>query len=484
MQQQQRDVVEALAQALGDRLCTDDATRQSHRRDTWMLAQLRDMEERGAPPPLAVVRAASTEDVARTLQICRAHDVPVIPWGAGSGVCGAIEATPEAVVLSTEDMRGLVELDERDLVATFRAGTMGIDAERRVQEAGLTIGHWPQSIELSSVGGWVATRAAGQFSTGYGNIEDMLIDLEVVLPDGSVLRTRRTPRASAGPDLRQLFLGSEGTLGVVTEVSLSLRPLPEASRGQTLHFSSFDDGLEAIRLLLRAGWAPPVVRLYDATESGRQFEAWCPDGRACLILLHEGPGALVDAQRSAALGIAQELGGEEGDAAAVDHWLERRNHVPTFAELLSKGLVVDTIEVAATWERIGGVYQAVVESLRQVPAIRAASAHSSHSYRSGTNLYFTFIARPDDRAQMESVYSECWRRTMEAVTAQGGGIAHHHGIGRVRRDHLSSEIGEAGLSVLRAVKHALDPQGLLNPGALLPRDANPASGASGSDTAR
>ena len=414
------------------------------------------------------MRAESREDVARTLVLCRELRVPVVPFGGGSGVCGAIEAAPETVVLSTRGLAGLVELDSQNLLARFRAGTMGSEAERLVQREGLTIGHWPQSIELSTVGGWVATRAAGQYSTAYGSIEDMLFSLEVVLPDGSVLRTRDTPRASAGPDLRQLFLGSEGTLGVITEVTLSLRPLPEASRGQALHFADLASGLDAIRVLMRSGWRPPVVRLYDAAESQRQFQEWCPDGRALLILLHEGPETAVAAQFSACEALLRAAGGESSDPAALSHWLEHRNRVPSFQELLERGLVVDTIEVATTWDRVGRLYDEVTRDVGAVPGVRAVSAHSSHCYRSGVNLYFTFIARPERREDMVETYRMCWHRTMEVSARLGAGIAHHHGIGRVRRSHLADELGATGVELLRAIKGALDPDGLLNPGALIP----------------
>jgi alkyldihydroxyacetonephosphate synthase len=318
------------------------------------------------------------------------------------------------------------------------------------------------------VGGWVATRAAGQLSTGYGNVEDVLFALEAVLPDGTIVRTRETPRASAGPDLRQLFLGSEGTLGVVTEVTFSLRARPEASRGQAFHFPSLAAGLEAIRRLMRDGWRPPVVRLYDAQESERSFRDWTPEGRALLLLLHEGPAGLVDAQQRGVLAIAAAEGGAPADAAVVDHWLEERNRVPGFRAFLERGIVLDTIEVGATWERVLPVYERVTASLLEVEGILVASGHSSHSYRSGTNLYFTFAARPGDPAQMAAVYRECWRRTMEATLAAGGGIAHHHGIGRVRRDALAGELGPGGVALLRTLKRALDPDGLLNPGVLLP----------------
>ena len=220
------EIVDALRGALGESVTTDSATLRAHCRDTWVLNELRDVEGESFSLPLAVVEARSTEEVSRAMRLCREAGVIVVPYGGGSGVCGAIQVPENAVVISTAKLQGLVTLDSENLLATFRAGTNGMEAEKRVREDGLTIGHWPQSIEVSTVGGWVATRAAGQFSSGYGNVEDLVMDLEVVLPDGAVLRTRRTPRASSGPDLRQLFLGSEGTLGIVTEVTFSLRPLP------------------------------------------------------------------------------------------------------------------------------------------------------------------------------------------------------------------------------------------------------------------
>jgi alkyldihydroxyacetonephosphate synthase len=365
-------------------------------------------------------------------------------------------------------MAGLVDLDARNLTATFLAGTGGMEAERLVQRDGLTIGHWPQSIDVSTVGGWVATRASGQYSTAYGNIEDVLLDLEGVLPDGSVVRTRRTPRASAGPDLRQIFLGSEGTLGVITEVTFSLRPLPEASRGQAFHLESLQAGIEPIRRLMRAGWRPPVVRLYDAAESARHFPETCPEERAMLILVHEGPVSLVDAQLAAVGEICRETGGVEADAAAAEKWLATRNDVPGFRPFLEKGIILDTIEVACTWSRVAELYERATTALAEVPDMLVASAHSSHSYRSGTNLYITFAARPEKPEQMGEVYLECWRRTLDASLAVGGGIAHHHGIGRVRRDRLAEEIGATGVALLRSLKRALDPDDLLNPGVLLP----------------
>jgi alkyldihydroxyacetonephosphate synthase len=462
------DVVQRLARELGSRVRTDPDTLAAHSRDAWVLSELEALDGRPPSPPRAVIEPESAKEVGWVLALCREGRVPVIPFGGGSGVCGGIRSDGRAVVLSTRRLAGLRELDDTNLSASFGAGTNGMQAEKQVRQRGLTIGHWPQSVELSTVGGWVATRASGQYSTAYGNIEDLILDLEVALPDGSLLRTRRTPRASAGPDLRQLFLGSEGTLGVVTEVTFSLRPLPERSLGQSFHFEAFAAGLEPIRQLIRAGHRPPVVRLYDARESGRHFKEVCPEGRAMLILLHEGAAGVVAAESEAVARICREAGGAPAGEAPVRHWLEVRNHVPGFRGFLEKGIVLDTIEIACTWDRVAGLYERTSEALASLPGLLVASAHSSHSYRSGTNLYVTFVARPPRREQMAEVYREGWRRVMDAALGLGAGIAHHHGIGRVRRDFLAGELGESGVALLRAVKRALDPDDLLNPGVLLP----------------
>ncbi len=448
-------------------MATDEASLRAHRRDYWSRSELTDWLGESASLPLAVVTPTSTAQMAEAVRICRAHDTAMITRGGGSGVCGGVLAGRDQVVLSTRGLSGLEQLDEHDLLATFGAGTMGADAENAVAAAGYTIGNWPQSIALSTVGGWVATRASGQYSTAYGNTEDLIYDLEAVLPDGSIFRSRPTPRAAAGPDLRQLLLGSEGTLGVVTRVTFSLRPQAEHGIRQAFHFEDFATGIEAMRQVIRPGWRPPVVRLYDARESRRHFRDTCPKGRAMLIFLHEGPRALAEAEAAAVAVICRELGGEPADRQTVDDWFAHRNTVPSWRELFEQGLVVDTIEVATDWRRLNDLYEATLARFEAVPGLVAASAHSSHAYRSGANLYFTFAAAPG-RDGMLSAYDACWQGAMEAAAELGAGIAHHHGIGRVRRAWMATEVGAPGVELLRRVKQALDPDGLMNPGVLLP----------------
>ena len=235
-----------------------------------------------------MVTPTSTAQVATALRICNEHNTPVLPFGGGSGVVGGVEARPDGVVISSAQLGGLRDLNKGDLLATFGAGTNGWDAEQLLQAEGFTTGHWPQSIKLSTVGGWVATRASGQFSTAYGNIEDILFSVEAVTADGTIIHTADTPRAASGPDLKQMILGNEGTLCFVTEVTFSIRQLPEEQVGATYLFDEFNDGLAAAQAFVQAGYLPPVVRLYDGIESKRNFKPLESAGRSVLLLVHEG----------------------------------------------------------------------------------------------------------------------------------------------------------------------------------------------------
>jgi alkyldihydroxyacetonephosphate synthase len=459
-------VIEALREALGpQKVATDEATLQARRHDYWALSAIRDHRGDPAPRPACVVRPGSVADVQAALRAAAGAGAPVIPFGLGSGVVGGVIAWPDAVILDMSAMNRVRSVDTVDLMAAFDAGVRGTDAEAAVAANGLTIGHWPQSVAVSSVGGWVATRASGQFSTAYGNIEDMVLSVEAVLPDGALVTLGKGPRASAGPDLRALMLGSEGTLGVVTGVTLSLRRAPPARSLSVFEIADMDRGFELQRQIVQSGWRPPVMRQYDPRESRRM------DARAsaCLLLLvHEGPVGLVEAEVGATAQLAAAAGATPMPTEIAERWLENRNHVPSWDQLLDRGLVVDTVEVSAPWSRIGRVYDDAVSALAQIPGLIAGSAHSSHAYRSGLNLYFTFAVQASDPAAMEPAYLSAWRTILEATDAHGGSLSHHHGIGRVRREWLERELGTGGVALLRRVKTALDPQNMMNPGVLLP----------------
>ncbi len=456
-----------LAGLLGSGRVVDDPSRLARvARDTWVISVWRSLGHGPQPTPACAVRPRSTAEVSAVLAYASRERIAVVPFGAGSGVCGAVLPADGAIVLDLGAMSAFRGIDETALLATAEPGLLGSDFEAELNRAGYSMGHFPQSIALSSVGGWVATRAAGQFSTKYGNIEQRLVAFEAVLPSGAVVRTRAVPRSATGPDLRHLFLGAEGTTGVLTELTFEVHPLPEASRHQSYAFPSMAAGLEAIRSLLRRGWRPAVVRLYDEIEAGRAFAGTTGGGESLLIVISEGPRGLADAELAAIDDTCRAAGARVVGPEPVASWLDHRNKVPGFEMFLNQGMVVDTIEVATSWSRIVELYDGVLAAMRAVPGLVVASGHSSHSYGTGTNIYFTFAAKPDAPEDLEPLYFRIWDAAMTATLAAGGTISHHHGIGRVRREWLVRELGTA-YPLLATLKDALDPGGIMNPGALI-----------------
>jgi alkyldihydroxyacetonephosphate synthase len=362
-------------------------------------------------------------------------------------------------------MNGTLEMNETSLTVTVQPGVRGSDFETALAARGYTMGHFPQSIELSTAGGWCSTRAAGQFSTLYGNIEDMLLGCEVVIPGGDVWRIPASVRSSIGPDLKNVFLGSEGSLGVFTELTFRIHPLPERREEQSFRLPSLRAGVEILRQVMRTGWRPAVTRLYDATEAGRHFRVQC-EGYPVLLLLNEGPAELVSAQTRAIAQIAAGLGATSMGPEPVQSWLAHRNNVPEIEALIAQGLVVDTIEVAVGWDRLAELYDAVVSEGSSVPGMIAMSGHVSHCYTQGANIYFTFVATEGDPRRSIDLYDRAWSLTMQHTRRLGGTIAHHHGVGRVRKQWLGEELG-ASVELIRRLKHAIDPHGIMNPGALI-----------------
>ncbi len=467
-------VDEVLARRLAD-ACDSvsvlDGDRAEAGRDWWPVAI--GWAAAGAVPsrPSLVARPTDTDQVSAVLALCDEAGVPVTPAGGRSGVCGASIPLFGGVALDLCGLAGIGDVDGTSLVADLRAGTFGPDVEAGLRDGhGLTLGHWPQSMDLSTVGGWLACRGAGQYSNRYGKIEDMVLGLEVVLADGRIVRTGgRGPRSATGPDLTQLFVGSEGTLGVITGGRFRVHPVPAGEGRRAFGFATFADGLDACRRILRRGAAPAVLRLYDAAESGRNFEQ--PDTNL-LIVLDEADPALVDA--TLAVVDRECAGAAPMDAGLVDRWLAHRNDVSALAPLWRAGIVVDTVEVSARWAALPGLYDAVIGALGRLPGTLAASSHQSHAYTDGACLYFTFAGRPPADVAGEAAARDAWiaayyRTAWDEVTAAtldaGGALSHHHGIGLNRGRFLAEGLGGA-FDVLVALKAALDPHGILNPGKL------------------
>ncbi len=503
--------------------------RIAYARDLWPRHHLAVSEGRIAEHrPGVIVWPERAEEVAAVVRFCAGEGLPLVPFGAGSGVCGGVLPDPRAVILDMKRMARRRSLDREAPSVEIEAGALGIRFEEELNAEGLTLGHFPSSILCSTVGGWIAARGAGQCSGRYGKIEDMIASLECVVGDGEVVRLERRAH---GPDLTPLITGSEGVLGVVTAARLRLHPAPPARALAALSFPSVEAGWIAMQAMFQAGLRPAVARLYDPFDSfiarmgaarrarhagepepsaadlvappggrarasrGRRAKAAVPGsgGRvlrsllrapglvnqlvdafgarvfrgATLILIFEGAAReaaddLARAEAIAARGGAKHLGEEP-----ARHWLAHRYSVSyRQAPVFMAGAFGDTMEVAATWSRLEGLYRAVREALGRHVFVMA---HLSHAYPDGCSIYFTFAGAAPTVAAAEARYDEAWRAALDAAIGAGGTLSHHHGVGRSKAPRLGAELG-LGVDVVHALRRVLDPAGIMNPGNLLPRE--------------
>ena len=441
-----------------------------HARDWWPLAMRWALQSQVPQLPLVVASPRNTDEVQRAMRICAAHDVPVTVTAGRSGVSGASIPLFGGVVLNINELQGVVSVDRTSGVVEVLAGTFGPDLERAVAEHSLTVGHFPQSFDISTVGGWVACLGAGQFSTRYGKINDMVVGLEVVLADGSLIRTGGAPAAAHGPDVSAMFIGSEGTLGIITRVWLRAHDVAPVRRKTAYFFPTFSAGILAMREAIRADATPAVLRLYDATESQRSHGG---DGTTCtLIVLDDGEQEIVDATLAVVDRYARTHGAVNAPVERVDHWLAHRNDTSGLQALTKKGFVIDTMEVAAPWSAMNEVYSNVCRAVLAIDGARSISAHVSHSYLDGACLYFTFVGttstreiNPTSTDEHEVLYLAIWNAAQRAALEAGGNLSHHHGVGLNRGRFMREAMGSA-FDVLVAMKQALDPNDLLNPGKL------------------
>lgn len=458
-----------------------------HADDGWRLARTRGKSTPdllkiragdAADAPDAVVRPASHAEVAAVVRWCSDRGVAVVPFGGGTSVVGGLSPRREGyagvVALDLRRLDRLVAVDEVSGTATLEAGLLGPDAEELLGRHGLTIGHFPQSFRYATLGGFAATRSSGQSSAGYGRFDSLVMGLRVATPIGDLV-LGSSPANAAGPDLRQLLLGSEGTFGVITELTLKVRPAPEVCNYAGWRFESFRAGADAMRRLAHERLLPTVLRLSDETETAVNLTR--PDavggdttGGCLMVVGYEGTEEEV--ARSAAAGdavlreLAESLGEEPGRA-----WAEGRFDGPYLRDsLLDAGVLVETFETVTFWSRIQDLYAAAKQAVEADLVAQGTPClvlcHISHVYETGASLYFTVAAREhrDGVAQ--------WERTKaavsEAIVRAGGSITHHHAVGRDHKPWLGHEIGPVGVDILRAVKDRLDPHGVLNPGILIP----------------
>lgn len=436
------------------------ATARKQVQDLWPLGLMR-ARSGARVPTVDVATPSSLEEVRALLRSGRR----VVPMGGGSGVCGALTPAEGDLVLDLSAL-DYVEIDAENLIVRAGAGVNGLTLERRLNEAGLTLGHYPSSLPVATVGGLVSTRSSGQESSRYGSIEDMVLGLKVALAGGTIVEARAQPRSAVGPALHQVFIGAEGALGAVLEAVFRVHRLPEAVIGRGWRLPAVRSGLEAVRKVSQRDLRPLVLRLYDPEDSALQgFSDGC-----LLVAAAAGPRQLAEVEAGLLAGLVESEGGETLGEEPWTQWLAHRFDLS--AERL-KGLLeppgsyLDTIELAARWTVLPGLYEEVKAHLATVAGL--ALCHFSHAYAQGCCAYFTFAGSAPNEATAEAAYQEAWRGAMEIALGRGATISHHHGVGQARAAWARAELG-GWWEIWRRVRRSLDPHDKLNPNAMGGRD--------------
>ena len=436
--------------------------------------------------PDAVLAPGDADSIAATLAACSAAAIAVVPFGGGTSVVGGV--APERggferlVALDLTNLRA-VEIDPVSQLARLGPGLRGPEAEAALNARGFTLGHFPQSYRYATIGGYAATRSAGQASSGYGRFDALVTGIELASPAGT-MRTLRTPHTAAGPALRELVVGSEGTLGVITEVETRIRPEPAARRYEAWFAPGLESGIGVIRSLAQAGELPDVVRLSDREETEVSLAMAGLGGvrraglerylrlrrreRGCMLIVGwEGEREAVERRRELSCRLLRGGGAIPLGSAGGRSWQRGRYEGPHLRDaLIDAGVLVETLETAHSYARIGELYAGVRAALERATGDGVVMCHVSHAYRDGASLYFTFLtaARPGEEIEQ---WREIKASACTAIVAAGGTITHHHAVGRDHAPYMEAEVGELGLEVLRAAKQRLDPVGVMNPGKLL-----------------
>ncbi len=482
----------ALTEAVGAEnvfASNEDRLRHSSGRGYVDLARMRGGRLEAAPD--AVVVPADVAALRRVLDVCAREGIAVVPFGGGTSVVGGVEPLrgqhERIISLDLVALRG-VEVDRRSLTARLGAGLRGPEAEAALAGEGLTLGHFPQSFEYATVGGFAATRSAGQASSGYGRFDSLVSSVRLLAPAGE-MTTLETPHTAAGPALRELIVGSEGVLGVIPEVTVRVRPAAPVKRYEAWMAESFEAGAEIVRGLAQGPGLPDIIRISDEEETQGSLALSGPRGAAgklfggylglrkrrsgCLIVVgHEGEEESVARRRALAVRALRAGGAAYLGQAAGRSWEHGRYNGPYLRDtLMGMGAMVETLETSHTWSRLGELHRAVAKAIGDSLAGQGTPGlvwcHLSHAYADGASLYFTFISRRRAGEEIEQ-----WRQVKgaacEAIVAHGGTITHHHAVGRDHAPYMEAEVGGTGIDVLRAVKAQLDPAGIMNPGKLLP----------------
>lgn len=449
--------------------------------------------------PDFIVWAEKEEQICRLLKFANEEKIPVIPYGGGSGVCGGTIPIKGGIIVDLKKLNKILHIDEISLTCKVECGIIGQHFEEQLQERGYTLGHFPSSIYCSTIGGWLAGRSAGQLSTKYGKIEDMVLSVRVVLPSGEIIETVPSPRSATGPNFTQLFVGSEGTLGIITSATLRINKYPTHILFSGIMFEDVASGLLAIRKILQCGIKPAVVRLYDEfdtflvgmSKKGKEEDnpsslkmflklikhrleevgiknptlinkaSLLVKGKCLLVLVYEGLTSIVEEERKISNDICLSLGGKDlGEYPAKNWWVTRYDVSYNMSKIFEIGSFADTIDVATTWDKLYPLYIKIKNELSNLCFVMA---HFSHAYTDGCSIYFSFVANQKNAISKDELYQKIWNTAAKICREVGGSISHHHGIGLSKAKFLKEELGDI-MNVYCKIKKALDPNNILNPG--------------------
>ncbi|HVD40942.1 MAG TPA: FAD-binding oxidoreductase [Solirubrobacterales bacterium] len=466
----------------------EDRLRHATGRGYVDLARLRNGALAAAPD--AVVMPPDAGALRRAIEVCANEDVAIVPFGGGTSVVGGVEplrGSHGRLISLDLGALGEVEVDRRSLTARLGAGLRGPEAEAALGREGLTLGHFPQSFEYATIGGFAATRSAGQASSGYGRFDALVSSVRLLAPIGEI-STLETPHTAAGPALREVVIGSEGVLGVIPDVTVRVRPAPTVRRYEAWMAESFEAGAEIVRGLAQGPGLPEVIRVSDEEEtegtlalsgprgfSGRLFDRYLGvrgrRGGALVIVGFEGDEESVARRRALTVRPLRSGGAAYLGQAAGRAWEHGRYQGPYLRDtLMGMGAMVETLETSHAWSRYGELHEAVRSAIREALQAQGTPGlvfcHLSHAYADGASLYFTFISRARRGDELDQ-WAAVKRTACEAIVAHGGTITHHHAVGRDHAPYMDAEIGETGIEALRALKERFDPAGIMNPGKLL-----------------
>ena len=430
-------------------------------------------------PAIAVVKPACTEDVSKILKYCNENGVNVIPKTGGSRGAGSLVPSDDHTI--TIDGSGLDSyvIDEYNYAAEVGCGMPVARLEEIVRPMGMTTGHFPQSFPLAQYGGLISTRSMGQFSTYFGAIEDMLVGLEVVLADGTVCEIRPVPRRAVGPDLKNVFMGAEGTYGFITKAYIKLfkyRPHADLWKGAYI-MPSYLDGMEAIREIMTEGYKPAVARLYDKPDYDYNYgTVELEDGEAYMFFVNDGPEGVQKATGDAIDKIAAKHGARQIGTQAIDHWLEHVDDLCSMADMEATAKVFretkrqyGAITIAGNWADLQSIYKDVMaEEPGKYENQTLLGGHISHCYHNGANIYFVYEFEIEDPMKAtETILKFFEDISLIALRYKSGTIEHHHGIGKERAYLCPQEHGSS-YEVLKRIKNVLDPNNIFSPGTLMP----------------